>query len=90
MMIKKFNMSLYGKLFRSKTSDSLVIIVQRENIQWHKSIIATAIPMALLVDDQNKQETYLRMLPLPPVRTAPAIFLSLSTFICMKTHGDLL
>jgi hypothetical protein len=26
--------------------------------------------------------TYLRMVPLPPVRTAPAIFMSLSLFIC--------
>jgi hypothetical protein len=85
-------MSLYGKLFRSKTSNSLSDNRKfgKKNIQWHKSIIATAIPMALLVDDQNKQEKYLRMLPLPPVRTAPAIFLSLSTFICMKTYGTLL
>lgn len=33
---------------------------------------------------------YLLMLPLPPVRTAPAIFLSFSTFICENAnkHSD--
>jgi len=31
---------------------------------------------------KSKKRKNLRMLPFPPVRTAPAIFFSLSTFIC--------